>query len=285
MGDPSEFKNGYKDIFIGHIKIVSDGSNQGLTGFQMQSYECEPANNYGNFNFGDEFDKHPVQLPDRFLELFNIIIVKGYDMMVHANGTKAIEFTIQAFEQSLRTCKKENESRRHRIEHCSLVDKKQLERMSVMGVSPSFLIGHTGIWGYTFSQAIFEKTANYRLDLCQTAISTGCKITAHSDSCVTPIAGLRNVEQLVTRIMEQDPKRQVLNSKECLTIEQALMAQTCHAAWQCHADQWLGDLSIGKYADFCILEEDPVTMKDHTKLRDVKVLKTYCHGLEIYSLD
>ena len=42
--------------------------------------------------------------------------------------------------------------KRHRIEHCSLVD-KALERMSDLGISPSFLVGHVG--GATHSKMSF----------------------------------------------------------------------------------------------------------------------------------
>jgi hypothetical protein len=35
----------YRPVYHGHIKIVSDGSNQGLTGYQSAPYLCDPVNN------------------------------------------------------------------------------------------------------------------------------------------------------------------------------------------------------------------------------------------------
>mmetsp|Transcript_17711 Transcript_17711/g.21825 ORF Transcript_17711/g.21825 Transcript_17711/m.21825 type:complete len:106 (-) Transcript_17711:728-1045(-) len=95
---------------------------------------------------------------------------------------------------------------------------------------------------------------------------------------------------MVTRRMEADPEKRILNASECLTVDQAFRAVTCDAAWQCHADKWTGDLSVGKHADLIVLAKDPFTIKPEayeyadtststTPLRDVPVLMTICGGI------
>ena len=66
-----------RGLYQGHVKLVSDGSNQGLTGFQNEVYCCEPAGNYGQFNFGNE-----ASTPKEYKALFETILNKGYSMMV-----------------------------------------------------------------------------------------------------------------------------------------------------------------------------------------------------------
>ena len=79
------------------------------------------------------------------------------------------------------------------------------------------------------------------------------QITIHSDDGVTPIGPLRLMKHSITRIMEGDPDCKVLNPNEKITPEQALRAVTYDAAWQCHADQWVGSLEEGKFVYYVIL--------------------------------
>lgn len=271
----------YEDVYIGNVKIVSDGSNQGLTGYQSKKYECSPPkDNYGLFNFGNH--KRPLDPPDDYKKLIKIVIAdKGWPLMVHANGDRAVEFIIDVYEKYIPK-HQNSEEIRHRIEHCSLATVKEFKKMKKMGVSPSFLIGHVGYWGYAFNEVIFKKKSEM-LDLCKTALDEGMRITLHSDNMVSPLGPLRMMEQSVTRIMEADPELNVLNAPECITAEQALIAATYDAAWQCHADTWTGSLIPGHFADFVILEQDPLTLAvPYMKMRDIPVLETWVDGHNVY---
>lgn len=269
----------YKDVFISHAKVISDGSNQGLTGYQSEPYLCNPADNYGIYNFGD--NSRPLNAPEEFKKLMQTIIAeKGWPVMLHANGNLAVQFAIQVYQKYIPT---PIQGVRHRIEHCSLTTPKELETMKKMAVSPSFLIGHVGYWGYAFQKAIFgDKTL--MLDLCKSALNAGMKITLHSDNSVSPLGPLRMMEQSVTRIMEADPKLDTLHPAECITREQALTAITYDAAWQCYAEQWTGSLKVGNFADFVILEKDPLTIKDpYMNMRNIEVLETWVGGVRVHS--
>lgn len=267
-----EFINNYQ----GNVKVISDGSNQGLTGYQSEPYCCEPANNVGAFNFGSP---QPEEVPPEFVRLIQTILDKGWPLMCHANGDKAIKFALDAYELVLKG--ESGISKRHRIEHCSLVDSYTLDRIRDLGISPSFLIGHVGYWGYVFKNAIFEEKAN-TLDVCQSAIQKEMRISFHSDCFVTPLGPLRMMEQAITRIMEKDPTQNVLNEKEKVTPEQALLIVTNNAAWQCHADEWVGSLQEGKMADYVILSEDPITRANPVGMRDIPVLETWVEGRCVY---
>jgi predicted amidohydrolase YtcJ len=155
--------------------------------------------------------------------------------------------------------------------------------MKQLEVSPSFLIGHVGYWGYAFQEAIFGDKS-IMLDLCNAALKAGMKITLHSDNQVSPLGPLRMMEQSVTRIMEADPELGTLNAPECITAEQALTAITYDAAWQCYAEQWTGSLKAGNFADFVVLQQDPLSIKDpYMNIRNIDVLETWVGGLQVYS--
>lgn len=269
----------YKDVYIGHVKVVSDGSNQGLTGYQSEPYLCNPENNYGIYNFGKE--TQPLQAPADFKHLMKAVIKeKKWPVMIHANGNLAIQFAIEAFQEYIPA---PLQAVRHRIEHCSLTTLKELQTMKELEVSPSFLIGHVGYWGYAFKEAIFGDKS-MMLDLCNSALKAGMRISLHSDNQVSPLGPLRMMEQSVTRIMEADPELDQLHEKECITAEQALTAITYDAAWQCYAENWTGSLKVGHFADFVVLQKDPLTVKDlYMKLRNIGVLETWLGGLQVYA--
>ena len=273
----TEFRNNYH----GSMKVISDGSNQGLTGYQNEYYCCEPENNKGAFNFPPF--SHPGEMtPDcEFTKIIQKIVDKGWPLMIHANGDKAINLTLDAYQIALNG--KSGIPKRHRIEHCSIVNQDTLKRIHSLGISPSFLIGHVGFWGYVFKKAIFEDKANH-LDVCQSALKMDMCISLHSDCFVTPLGPLRMMEQAITRIMEEDQQPEVLNENEKITPEQALKIVTYNAAWQCHADKWVGSLEEGKMADYVILAEDPINRghKNPVGMRDIPVLETWVEGRCVY---
>ncbi|WP_196886794.1 amidohydrolase [Aureivirga sp. CE67] len=275
MGEFEPITN-YYDGYIANIKLISDGANQGLTGFQSETFCCEPENNFGKFNF---------DVPT-FHQIVKSCLDQNWSMMIHANGNKALKQTIDAYEFAL--VDKNPEDFRNRIEHCSLLNQNQLQRMHALNLSPSFLIGHVGYWGFVFRNAIFKEKAE-TLDLCRSALNYFLKISLHSDFGVTPIGGLRLMEQAITRIMEASPnspqisESNVLNPKERISPECALRAVTIDAAWQCHADHWVGSLENGKFADYVILEQNPLEITNpYQNMRDIKVLETWKGGVRVY---
>lgn len=277
----------YKPAYRGHIKVVSDGSNQGLTGYQSAPYLCNPGGNTGVFNF-PQAGIPAYAIPPSYNTLINTVVaVKGWPLMVHANGDQAVTFAVNAYQRALAQYK--GPELRNRIEHCSLMTADQITNMLQMGVSPSFLIGHVGYWGYAFKKIIFGEKAQM-LDLCGSALAAGMRITLHSDNEVSPLGPLRMMEQSITRIMEKNTEGiEVLNSNECLTPEQALIAVTYDAAWQCYADKWVGSLDKGYFADFVILDQDPLTFttqsSQYMKMRDIPVLETWVGGMPVYVKD
>ncbi|RFM29389.1 amidohydrolase [Chitinophaga silvisoli] len=275
-----EVSTNYEDIHVSHVKVISDGSNQGLTGYQSQEYLCNPAGNFGVYNFGGDINTRPETPPADFMALMKTIIKdKKWPVMIHANGDLAVQFAIEAFKECIPD---PFQGVRHRIEHCSLTTQQNLDDMKQMQVSPSFLIGHVGYWGYAFKEAIFGGKSGM-LDLCNSALQRQMRITLHSDNSVSPMGPLRMMEQSITRRMEADPEWNVLNAQECITHEQALKAITYDAAWQCYAEQWTGSLKVGNFADFVVLQQDPLKMKNpYMHMRNIGVLETWVAGKLVY---
>jgi predicted amidohydrolase YtcJ len=107
------------------IKLWSDGSNQGLTGYQREPYLNSSSR--GSLNYTLE------QITETMQKAHDL----GSQLGVHANGDAGIDTTLQAFASVL--TKNPRKNHRHRIEHCSLLHEDQIQKMKELEISPSFL--------------------------------------------------------------------------------------------------------------------------------------------------
>ena len=62
-------------------------------------YHCEPPNNKGYFNFPPS--STPEVMPSEYASMVKVVTAKGWPLMIHANGDKAISFALQAYENVL----------------------------------------------------------------------------------------------------------------------------------------------------------------------------------------
>jgi predicted amidohydrolase YtcJ len=111
------------------------------------------------------------------------------------------------------------------------------------------------------------------------AVATGMRISLHNDPPVTPEEPLRNISVAVTRMA---PSGRVLAPEERLTVEQAIRAQTIDAAWHLFADDVVGSLEVGKYADVVVLSADPRAVPPE-QIADLEVRATHLAGRQVYS--
>jgi predicted amidohydrolase YtcJ len=104
------------------------------------------------------------------------------------------------------------------------------------------------------------------------------RISLHNDPPVTPEEPLRNISVAVTRTA---PSGRVLGAEERLTVEQAICAQTIDAAYQLFADDIVGSLEVGKYADMVVLSADPRAVPPE-QIADLEVRATFLAGAQVY---
>ena len=65
-----------------------------------------------------------------------------------------------------------------------------------------------------------------------------------------------------------------------VTREQALAAQTRNAAWQLFSEHEVGSLACGLFADFIVVDRDPVTVSA-AELAETVVHATYLAGAKV----
>lgn len=248
-------------------KIVSDGSNQGRTGLQRQPY------------LGGEQAGIAYVQPDALREIVVKRALQGWQVVVHANGDLAIDRALDAFEAAYAAGA--SRDLRFRIEHCSVLHDSQIARIVDLGVTPSFLIGHVHYWGKAFRDEIFGPEKADLLCRAGSCGRAGVRWTLHSDDTVTEMDPLRLIDNAVNRTLWREPGG-VLNPAERVSVEQAIIALTRDAAWQCHSEHEIGTLEVGKFADFVVLDRDPLAIPP-TEVGSAQVLETWVGGRQVYA--
>lgn len=266
--DDAEIEWGEGDEWVRRTgwKIVSDGSNQGRTGLQRESFVGSDSTGMAYI----EKDELDAAVEKRLRD--------GWAVCVHANGDAAIDRVLDAFAKA-KAKGLDPAEKRCRIEHCSILHDEQITKMQELGLSPSFLIGHVHYWGKAFVEDIFGPEKAAKLDRTGACEDLGIRWTVHSDDPVTEMDPLRCIENAVTRNMWRSD--QLLSPEERVPVEAALRAMTIDAAWQCHSDHEVGSLEVGKFADFVILAEDPLAVEPE-RLAQIQVLETWVGGRQVY---
>ncbi len=248
-------------------KIVSDGSNQGLTGLQREPF------------LNDDSVGIAYIEPDDLNEAVAERLAQNWAVVVHANGDLAIDHVLDAF-AAAKDRGLDPAAKRCRIEHCSILHDEQIARIAGLGLSPSFLIGHVYYWGQAFRDEIFGEAKASLLDRTAACEAAGIRWTLHSDEPVTEMNPLRCIENAVTRKLWRAPG-EVLSGEERISVSAALRAMTIDAAWQCHSDHEIGSLEVGKLADFVVLDADPLEVEVDA-LSEIAVVETWVGGERVY---
>lgn len=267
--DASDIAFGYGDAMARATgwKIVSDGSNQGRTGLQREPY----------LGRGDKGLAYVER--DALRELIVQRALEGWQVVVHANGDQAIDNALDAFEAAYEAGVPRD--RRFRIEHCSILHDGQIERIAEMNISPSFLIGHVHYWGKAFRDEIFGPEKANLLGRAASCGARNIRWTVHSDEPVSDMGPLRLMDNAVNRSLWKEDGG-VLNPGERVTVEQAIIALTRDAAWQCYSDHEIGSLEAGKFADFVILDKDPRSIPPED-IASLQVLETWVQGRRVFA--
>ncbi len=249
------------------VKWVSDGSNQGHTGFMRENYLGRDTRGVANFS--------PADLAAHFAATVDA----GWPIMCHANGDAAIDMVLAAF-ASTAGLRGWDAAKRHRIEHCSLLHDEHIATMARLGITPSFLMNHVRLWGKVMRDDILGAPRADLLDRYASVVKAGLRASFHCDFSVSPIAPLNYIATAAARTMADGGE--VLNAAERVSVAQALRGSTIDAAWMCHADGLVGSLEAGKAADFVLLGDDPLDHEaDPDAVREIAVLATYLDGEQV----
>lgn len=266
-----EYLDGKGMMCMGAMKLTMDGSNQAYTGYQSTPYYVQPEGKEGHCGSPNHSQEW---VNERVLELHK----KGQQVAIHCNGDAAIDMCIIAMEYAQKEYYREDP--RFIFIHCQTARPDQLKRIAELKATISFFVTHTYFWGERHYHRFLGPEKALRLNPVQEALDLGINVTLHNDTYVTPIDPLLSVWSAVNR--QSYEGTDMGKEKQGCSVEDALKAITINAAIQGFEENNKGSIEENKWADFVILENNPLTIES-LKIKDIKVLATYIGGECVYS--
>jgi hypothetical protein len=241
------------------VKIWADGGMSSRTAAIHGKYPVPPYGS-GILYFGR----------DELTSLVRDFDAQGFQVCVHAQGDRAIETVLDAYQATL--APGSGNPRRHRIEHGGALYPDLLTRAAGLDILVVTQPGFLSTFGDGFVAA-FPGTYD-QLYAIGSWRQAGLTVAGSSDAPVIspdPRLGLRDA------IRRQTGDGRLLGPGEQLTPADALRLYTTEAAYAMHREPELGSLEPGKRADFVILDNNPLTTAPDD-LPALRVLATAVDG-------
>ena len=262
----SDYTGGVK---IGGVKFTLDGSPQGRTAWMSQPYDAGPP------GVDADYVAYPSYEPDAYRQRVDRLLERGVPVLAHANGDEAIELMIDGIEEALSGV--EMPDHRSVIIHAQLIREDQLDRVKQLGIVPSYYAAHPFFWGDWHRLSFGDDRASF-ISPVRATIERDIPFTVHNDSPIVPPDIMRLVSITVNRLTRSG---YVLGPDQRASVLEALYSVTQGAAYQYFEEDEKGSITVGKRADFVVLESNPLTI-DPLQLENVGVVETFARGKSVY---
>ena len=243
---------------VGGVKYVADGSASERT-----MYMSTP--------FVGRTDRGILTMtPEEIQEAVEDAHRHSFQIGIHANGDLTIDYVLKAYERVL--MKWPHPDRRHRIEHCSLVNPDLLKRIKATGSIP------TPFWTYVHYHG--EKWKEYGDEKMKwmfahrSFLDYGIPVPGASDYTPGPFEPLMAIQSLVTR---KDVEGRLWGANQKVTVDEALKIATINGARASYEENLKGSITAGKLADFVMLAQDPHEVEPD-QIKNIKVVRTVVGG-------
>ena len=213
-------------------------------------------------------------------EIRNLMVrasMDGFQTAVHAIGDAANAEVISAIEELSETYKGDQ---RWRIEHVQIVDPVDLQKLGKHGIISSMQPVHQ-----TSDRLMAEaRLGPERLNgayAWQSIARAGGKLAFGSD---VPVESADPFAGLATAMTREDAEGQPFGGwrpEDRVSREQALAGFTTGAAYAAFAEGKFGSLTPGHYADFILIDVDPL-LASPRELRNAVVQETWVGGRPVY---
>ncbi|MBR2098455.1 MAG: amidohydrolase [Firmicutes bacterium] len=253
-----------KNFTIGDIKIMGDGSLGAHTAVLRGEYKNAP-------------EDHGIPLHDdeELYAMFRVAHNAGYPIVVHVIGDGAMDQVVNGYELVMNENPKAN--MRHGIIHCQIMDEAQQDRFVKLNLlayaQPVFVRYDSQIVDDCVGSELAKTSYNWRR-----YIDLGVHMSGGSDCPVEDCDPLANMYYAVTR-MGMDGKPWY--PENAVTMEEALRMFTIEGAYSAFEEAERGSITIGKYADFTVLDKN-ILENDPAELLNTKVLMTVVNGKTVY---
>ena len=269
----------YRKVDYGTFKSFTDGSFGARSAALLEDYDDDPGNK-GILVISQD------ALNERIYQAYK----HGLQPATHCIGDAGTEACLQAIEYTVKRCIEEDgytmaeimKGPKFRVIHAQLVHPDQLERFKkvpvIFDIQPVFL--------NTDLHWIDERIGSRSEDAYtwKKYLDNGIICTGGSDCPVESYNPWPGIWGAVNRTDPLFPDEPAWGPQEKLSKFQAACLYSKYMAYGNQMERYLGTIEPGKFADMIVTDRDWLNGPDDDIL-NVKVLKTYLAGDEVYSAE
>ncbi len=261
-------RSGFGDewLRIGGIKIFADGALGPRTALMIKPYENEP-NNRGM----------AVVEKEEMMHMAHRAYSNQLAITVHAIGDQAVHDVLDVYESLLPLAQKgELPAVPNRIEHVQIIHPMDQPRLAQLGVVASMQPIHATNDYITADRNWGERAKDsYAI---RTMLASGATVVFGSDSPIVSIDPIVGIHAAVTRQRANGmPGVDGWYPEQRVSVEEAVRGFTLAAAETSRQTATQGTISVGKLADFTMLEQD-IYAVEPSALLETKIAATMVGG-------
>lgn len=249
------------------VKVIIDGTIDGCTAVLGTPY-------------ADGSNAEPIWSLAELAPVVAAADAAGLKVAMHAIGDESVRIAIAAVEQAV--AQNGPRSRRHRIEHLELVDRADVDRLAALGITASMQPVHADpAIGSNWRAKLDDERVDRGFPWPWITDAGGC-LAFGTDSPTSPHTPLPNMYVAATRASALDASAGTNVPEFALPLAESIEHATRDSAWTAGAEQEIGRLAAGLYADFIVLDTDVLAADDPAALLDARILRTVVGGRCVY---
>ena len=249
------------------VKVYADGA-LGSRGAALKQAYLDQENHFGSMI---------IDLDD-FQTLAQRIYNSEFQMNTHAIGDSANYVVLKTYDDLL----KNDSNKRWRVEHAQVMDDTDFDYFDGENIIPSVQPTHATSDMYWAEDRLGEERVQHAYAY-QTLLKNAGKVALGTDFPIENVNPFYTFYASVARQDLEEFPEGGFNPNEKLSREETLKGMTIWAAYANFEEKEKGSLEVGKFADFIILDQDPMKVEE-SKIPKTKVLSTYIDGEKVYEL-
>ena len=257
--DHLSWGSGKVQFLPNHIKLFTDGA--------MYSQNMVLRDGYLDGHQGAWLMEDRV-----FTETFKLYWDAGYQIHVHQNGDGGLDRLLNVLEENMK--RNPRDDHRTTIVHFGYSAFDQIQRMKDLGVIVSANPYYVSVLSDLYSRKGVGYERSQEMVRLGDVDAAGIRLSLHSDMPMAPASPLTLMDAAVNRVNYAE---EVAGPNQRISPLTALKGVTLNSAYTLGIEDDYGSISPGKYANFTILSENPLSV-DPLKIKDINIEATIVEG-------
>lgn len=248
----------YVSFLPKQVKILADGA------FYSQLMQMEDG--YLDGHHGEW-----IMPPDELEKAARTYWQAGYQLHIHVNGDKGLNVVLDIIQRLNSQLPRDHKTVLH---HYGYAAENHAERIAALGISVSANPYYLWALGDKYAEIGLGRSRAHYITRLGDLERNSVPISFHSDLPMAPAAPLMLASIAASRISAAG---NLLAATERVSINTALRAITIDAAAAIQQDNRIGSITVGKQADFTILQQNPLHVAAE-QLGEIEVWGTIVNG-------